>query len=198
MTEESGRQSNKDVFDLAKDHGLILMEDGSLHDTTLGQALPEHVAPMPKTSEKQVASHLVVNAGGLSELIVRNRKFNWSKETVLSRFDGVEEVSLLGPANAAESIPEGPLAWDHGFVVRALKLMPGATIPDHVRFEEEVLFIQRGNCQISVDGESLELSPGDTFTTPIGSTRKLSNNGPDTCFLYVTRRTNQPKAPEFT
>ena len=137
------------VFDLAKDHGLVLMEDGSLHDTTLEQAFPEDVAAMPRTSEKQVASQRVVNAGGLSEVSVRGRKFQWSKETALSRFDGVEEVSLLGPANAAESMPEGPLAWDHGFVVRALKLMPGATIPDHVRSEEEVLFIQQGNCQIA-------------------------------------------------
>lgn len=185
------------VFDLAKDHGLVLMEDGSLHDTLSPLSLPEDLAPMPRTSPQQVSEHKVIDAKGLKSIIVRSRNFHWSKETALSNFEGVEEVALLGPANGAELVSDGHLNWKHGFVVRALRLMPGASIPGHVRKEEEVIFIQQGNCRVKVEGESLDLSPGDTFTTPIGSERSFKNQGRKACTFYITRSSNQPMAPEF-
>jgi len=185
------------VFDLAKDHGLVLMEDGSLHDTLSLESLPEGVSPMPKTNQQQVAEHRVINAKGMKSIIVRSRNFRWSKDTALSSFEGVEEVHLLGPANGAESVSEGHLAWDHGFVVRALRLSPGASIPAHVRKEEEVIFAHQGDCRVTVEGESLDLNPGDTFTTPIGSKRSFANLGREACTLYITRSSNQPMATEF-
>lgn len=186
------------VFDLAKDYGLVLMEDGSLHDTRLHESLPEGLSPMPRTTPEQVSQHRVIDGTSLQDIVIRSRNFRWSKNTALAGFDGVEEVSLLGPANEAESIPEGQLGWQHGFVVRALRLTPGASISAHVRREEEVLFIQQGSCLITVDRESLELRAGDTFTTPIGSTRAFANQGQKACTIYVTRRNNQPMAPKFT
>jgi mannose-6-phosphate isomerase-like protein (cupin superfamily) len=186
------------VFDLARDHGLMLMEDGSLQDTQLNGPPSEGLSSMPRTTAKQVAQHRVIDSEGLRDIIVRSHKFRWSTQTTLSRFEGVEEVSLLGPANEAESMPAGHLGWQHGFVVRALSLAPGASIPAHIRKEEEVLFIQQGSCRITVDGESLEMNPGDSFTTPIGSRRSFSNHGQMACTLYITRRNNQPMAPEFT
>ena len=185
------------VFDLAEEHGLVLMEDGSLHDTLALGPIPEGSKPMPRTTAEQVAEHRDIDAAGLREIIIRTRKFNWSKETMLSNFEGVEEVALLGPVNEAESIPEGHLSWKHGFVLRALRLAPGASIPAHIRREEEVIFVQQGECQVEVDGTRLQLAPGDTFTTPIGSERAFSNPAPKTCIIYITRRNNKPEAPEF-
>ena len=185
------------VFDLAKDHGLVLMEDGSLHDKLVNASLPEGLSPMPRTTSQQVSEHRVIDASGLKNIIVRSRNFHWSKDTALSRFDGVEEVSLLGPANGAELAPEGHLGWEHGFVVRALRLMPGASIPTHIRKEEEVIFVQQGGCRVMVGDESLDLNPGDTFTTPIGSSRRYTNHGQMACTVYITRSSNQPLAPEF-
>lgn len=186
------------VFDLARDHGLVLMEDGSLHDSRLSETLPEGLSPMPRTTAEQVSEHRVVSASSLKDIIVRKRDFQWSKDTLLAGFDGVEEVSLLGPANEAELTPQGQLGWPHGYVVRALRLAPGATIPAHVRKEEEVIFVQQGSCSLTVDGEPLGLNTGDTFSTPIGSSRAFANQGQVACTLYVTRRNNQPMAPEFT
>jgi len=207
------------VFDLAKDHGLVLMEDGSLHDTQSNESLPEGLSPMPRTTPEQVSQHRVIDARGLQGIIIRSCNFYWSKGTALASFEGVEETALIGPywskgtalasfegveetaligpTNDAESIPEGRLDWLHGFVVRALALAPGAGIPGHIRREEEVLFVQHGSCRITVDGESLELNPGDTFTTPIGSNRAFTNQGHKACTIYITRRNNQPMAPEF-
>jgi len=185
------------VFDLAKDHGLVLMEDGSLHDTLSHGSLPVDLSPMPRTTQEQVSKHRVIDSAGLKDIIVRNHNFNWSKDTSLSKFDGVEEVALLGPANGAEQVPDGHLPWKHGFVVRALRLMPGAVIPVHIRKEEEVIFVQQGNCRVTVDNEPLDLDPGDTFTTPIGIKRSFVNQGQKVCTIYLTRSSNQPLAPEF-
>ena len=43
------------VFELAKEYGLILLENGALVDTTLGQTPPPGVAPMPVTSPEAIA-----------------------------------------------------------------------------------------------------------------------------------------------
>lgn len=186
------------VFDLAQEHGLVLMADGSLHDTLSYDPMPGDVEPMPRTSPEQVARHRVIDAAGLREIIIRSRKFEWSNDTALGAFDGVEEVALLGPANEAEGITEAPLSWEHGFVLRALRLAPGGAVPAHVRREEEVIFVQQGECEVTVDSSKLQLEPGDTFTTPIGSVRGFVNYSNKPCTIYITRRNNKPEAPEFT
>lgn len=186
------------VFDMASDHGLMLMEDGSLVDTAAGEVPPEDVAPMPKTTLEQVAEHRVVDSDALENIVIRTSAFRWVRDTALSRYPGVEEAALLGPAGPAESVPAGNLDSNHEFVLRALRLAPCAGIPAHVRKEEEVLFVQSGCLKVVVDGEAIELGKGDTFTTPIGAQRSFTNTGGETCIVYVTRRNDQPKAPEFS
>jgi len=185
------------VFDLARDHGLILMENGALVGTRAGESPPAGMRPMPRTTDEQVAAHRVIDSAGLEGIVIRYDAFNWSGDTALSAFDGVEEAALLGPANPAEAIPAGHLPREHGFVLRALRFAPGATIPGHVRHEEEVLFVQNGALRVNVDGTSLEIGPGDTFSTPIGAVRAFSNGGPSDCIVYVTRRLDRPRAPQF-
>jgi quercetin dioxygenase-like cupin family protein len=186
------------VFDLARDYGLVLMEDGSLVDERAGESPPAGLRPMPRTTGEQVAQHRVVDSRALERIVIRSRDFNWRTDTALSRFEGVEEVALLGPGNRAESMPSGHLDWNHGFVLRALRFAPGSNVAGHRRREEEVLFVQEGELSIEVDGESLRLGPGDTFITPAGSARRFENSGDKTCTAYVTRRGDQPAAPEFT
>jgi quercetin dioxygenase-like cupin family protein len=185
------------VFDLAKDHGLTLLEDGSLLDLQAGESLSDDQTPMPRTTSEQIARHQVVDSEGAEEIVIRKCDFKWSDATALSGFIGVQEVALLGPASEGESLPEGHLGWLHGFSLRALQLPPGSKIPAHRRKEEEVMFIHAGSCCVTVDGESLDLNPGDTFTTPIGASRILANENDEDCIIYVTRRGNQPEAPEF-
>ena len=185
------------VFDLAREHGLILMEDGSLVDTLAGESPAEGKQPMPRTTAEQVAKQQVVGSQALEEIVIRASGFSWRSDTALSRFEGVEEVALLGPDNAVESLPDGHLARAHGFVLRALRLSPGATVPTHRRREEEVLFVQQGRLCVTVGDEELELGPGDTFTTQIGAARSFCNDGAEACVVYVTRRGDRPRAPEF-
>ena len=43
------------VFENAREYGLILLEDGSLVDTTVGEDIPDGKRPMPPTTDEDVA-----------------------------------------------------------------------------------------------------------------------------------------------
>ena len=185
------------VFEMAKEFGLILMDDGSLVDTTLGESVPEDKAAMPVTTQEQIDEHRVVTSDAMENIVIRKQDFDWRNDTALSKFDGVEEVSLVGGASPDEGIQASKLGWEHGFVVRGLKFQAGASIPAHVREEEEVIFVHQGKISITVDGEIIELGAGDNFTTPIGSTRSFENTDSAESIYYVTRRHSVPQPPKF-
>jgi quercetin dioxygenase-like cupin family protein len=186
------------VFDMAKEFGLILLENGALVDTTSGEQVPEGIKPMPVTSQEQINQHRVVTSVALESTVIKTKDFDWKKDTTLSSFEGVEEVSLIGGESREEGIVQSKLGWKHGFVIRGLKFTTNASIPTHVRAEEEVIFVQEGELTVVVDDELIVLSKGDNFTTPINAKRSFTNNGTSDCIVYVTRGGNEPKAPVFS
>ncbi|WP_435275388.1 cupin domain-containing protein [Psychrobium sp. nBUS_13] len=185
------------VFDMAKEFGLILMEDGSLVDTIQGEEVSKDKNPMPVTSQAQIDEHRVISSEALESIVIRISDFDWGQDTVLAQFEGVQEVSLVGGDSPAEGISTSKLGWKHGFVVRGLKLQSGASVPAHKRAEEEVIFVHQGAIKLVVDGEKIELSEGDNFTTPIGSVRSFENIASGESIYYVTRGGDQPTAPQF-
>ncbi|MGY0587837.1 MAG: cupin domain-containing protein [Paraglaciecola chathamensis] len=185
------------VFDMASDYGLVLLENGGLVDTTLGQKIPDGVAPMPKTSAEQIAQHRVIDDKTLEQCVVRVSDFSFSNDTALTKGTDVLEAPLIGPASPDEKLGETKLNWSHGFCVRALKFQAGSFIAGHKRQEEEVVFVQEGSIKMHIGGEALILGKGDTFTTPIGATRSFAQHGDDIALVYVTRRGDTARAPEF-
>lgn len=185
------------VFDLAEEHGLVLLENGALVDTTIGQTVPEDVAVMPRTTQKQIDQHRKVSNADMQQLVVRKNNFVWSNHSALAAFQGVKEAPLVGAASEPEGLHASRLHWPHEFVVRVIEMQVHAIIPPHVRFEEEVLFVLEGELTIDVDDQTLSMKRGDTFTTPINATRTFYNNGEVPVVFYVTRRGNQPRAPQF-
>ncbi len=186
------------VFDMAKDYGLILLDDGSLIDTIAGESIPPGKKPMLVTNAQQIAEHRFVDSDVLDQYVIRTADFDWQNNTALSNFEGVCEVSLIGGDSTEEGIVASKLGWKHGFVVRALKLQAGATIPSHCRAEEEVIFVHHGSLSITVDAETIHLVAGDNFTTPIGSVRNFSNLSGTELVCYVTRRGDIPQPPVFS
>jgi len=57
--------------------------------------------------------------------------------------------------------------------------------------------VQDGCIKMLIDGEALILNKGDTFTTPIGAVRSFAQQGDEVALIYVTRRGDTAKAPEF-
>ncbi|MFY8328096.1 cupin domain-containing protein [Pseudoalteromonas sp. ZZD1] len=184
------------VFDMAKEFGLILLENGSLVDTTLNEEIPDGVKPMAVTSKEQIAQHRVITNEELAETVVRATNFNWQQRSYLSQFKGVYEAPLVGNLNA-DTLIQTQLNWPHGFNISALKLQPNAQIAQHIRFEEEVIFVHQGFLTIDLGEEVLKLNEGDTFSVPIEHSRAFSNQADDDCIVYVTRRSDSPIPPNF-
>lgn len=184
------------VFDMAKEFGLILLENGSLVDTTLNEKAPEGVNPMAVTSSEQIAQHRIITDEELAQTVVRASDFNWNKHSYLSQFEGVYEAPLVGNLNADTPI-QTQLNWPHGFNISALKLQPNAKIAKHIRFEEEVIFVHQGSLTIDLGDEVLTLTQGDTFSVPIEHSRAFSNEAKNDCIVYITRRNDSPKDPQF-
>lgn len=140
------------VFDMARDYGLVLLENGSLIDTAAGQAIPSGARPMPRTSPEQVAALRRATAEEAERMVWR-----------------------AGPCRGHAPVigPGAPLDGPHPFTLDRLCLAQG----DEDRREvtrPEVLFVHEGAAKIAWDGGSLEVGAGDTITVPIGIERSLS------------------------
>lgn len=165
------------VFDLARDYGLVLLENGALVDTAAGEAVPAGFAPMPPTSAADVAALDRIGQAQAERLVVRA-----SVHGGPGSHRGVVETPLIGGASAADGLAAGPLDWPHGYQVRRLAFAHDATVADHRRDEPEVLFVQAGGLAITVDGDRATLGAGDTVTIPVGSVRSFASTGGATIF----------------
>ena len=189
-----------DVFDKAQDYGLVLLENGSLIDTTKGTAVPEGVAQMSRTSAAEVRSHRVMTVSEMLDCVstVEEQKLAEGSD-FMSQSSGLKESAIIGAANPAEGIAAGKLSWSHGFQVRRWDLeMKGQTVT-YSRQEEEVVFVHSGHLMFcwQDQGEMNELlmEPGDVLTVPKGVKHHFCNLNVENAVAYVTVGGNQPSAP---
>ena len=130
------------VFEMAKNYGLVLLESGRLIDTAKGEAVPEGARPMPVTSGEQVAALRRYNQAEAERLVVRAE---------------AGAGPIIGPA--------APLAWPHGFTLDKHEVDGAGTFDP----AGHVLFVHRGSVTIEAEGASVTLGEGDTMTVPKGA-----------------------------
>lgn len=180
------------VFDEAAKHGLILLEDGSLVDTTKGETVPAGKRPMPPTTADDVAKLRRLSADELSECVVR-------RDELLSMpaggNTGIDERPIIGDKSDAEGLAAGQMDWPHGFHLRQVSIKPGTASDLHQREEEEVIMMHRGQLTLTLAGDSVDLGPGDVITVPVGTARKFENRGADDVEAYVVRGGDEPAPP---
>lgn len=155
-----------EVFDMAQDYGLVLLETGQLIDTVAGQSVPPDARPMPRTSVEQAALLTRATANVAESLVWRAR-------------GGIGTTPIIGDT--------GPLNWCHPFSLDRIGLDKHADDIATPQFPE-VIFIQDGSLSVIWDGGSLTLGRGDTITVPVGLERQLSG----TATIY--RVSGQPTA----
>lgn len=144
------------VFDMAADYGLVLLESGQLIDTTAGQVVPEGARPMPRTSAAQVAALARATAADAERLVWRAR-------------DGHGTTPVIGKG----AVINGP----HPFTLDRIDLSSNTTTGIGTASAPEVLFVHAGTLAVDWDGGALTLAPGDTITVPLGVERRLSGPG---------------------
>ena len=156
-----------DVFDLAQQHGLVLLETGQLIDTVAGQQVPAGAKPMPVTSADQIAALSLVSAD-------QAESFVWRNDDCAGTFT----TAVIGNA--------GPLDWDHGFDLDRIDIAPGEMLEPLPPSASEVVFVHSGSLDLRWPDGAVTLAPGDTMTVPIGLARSFaSTNG---CIAYIVRR----------
>jgi mannose-6-phosphate isomerase-like protein (cupin superfamily) len=152
------------VFDMAKDYGLVLLENGSLVDTAAGEALPLDAKPMPPTSPDDAAALHRMTDAEAQRIVVRDDRTERSAVTAI-----IGEV--------------GPLDWDHGFCMERFEIAPGEEIEWDGEDGVDVLFIHRGSASIPCADGDVTLGEGDTISLPTGLPRLLQSDGGAVAFL---------------
>jgi mannose-6-phosphate isomerase-like protein (cupin superfamily) len=136
------------VFELAQRYGLVLLENGALVDTTLGQLPPAGVKPMAVTSREAIANLRRMRPDDEPEIIARRQ----------GSVPG--EILVIGPG--------GLLPAAEGFTVSRLTLQDGQASARVASPRPEVVFLQDGGAQVLTDEGEVSLAPGDTMTIPVG------------------------------
>lgn len=141
------------VFEMARDYGLVLLENGQLVDTAAGEAIPAGARLMRPTSADDVAKMKRANNSEAERMIVRAG----------AAPDGTLATRIIGPG--------GPLDWPHGFTLERLDVATGACIGASASSSAVVIFVHRGALKVAWDGGETALGEGDTMTVPVGLAR---------------------------
>lgn len=142
-----------EVFEMAEDYGLVLLDGGQLIDTVAGERIPPGAARMPRTTPEQVAALRIPTQAEAEALV-------WHPG---ARQAGVRRIIGDG----------APLSWPHPFTLDYLVDADERAIPT----APEVVFVHEGTAQIAWEDGVLSLGRGDTFSVPIGLERTITGNG---------------------
>ena len=186
------------VFEMAREYGLALLENGQLIDTANGEKAPADASFMPPTSRETVANMRKIKGSELQKCVYRVAEFTAAPTVLSAKTEGVEEIPVIGAANPVEGIAAGKMAWPHGFHLRCIKLSPGSLIERHHRLEEEVIYVFAGSLAMEWQDDRLVLGRGDVLTIPKRLHRLFRNAGEETAIIYVLRGSDRPQAPQWT
>ncbi len=184
------------VFENAREHGLVLLEDGSLVDTTRGDSIPANKKPMKPTTAEDVARLRRLTAEEMADCVITAVELD-ELASQASGLADINEVPVIGEESTDENLSAGRMTWSHGFNLRYVTMDPGAESATLKRAEEEVIFVQEGVLTVHLPGGDLEISTGDTLTIPIGMARSFENRGDAVVKTYVVRGGDQPQAAEI-
>ncbi len=157
------------VFDMARDYGLVLLENGSLVDIAAGESLPPGAAAMAPTTREEADSLTKMTPAQVQSIVSRNHAGQ------ASHGGGGYATPIIGNT--------GPLDWDHGFLLDRIDIASGRIIAWDGCGRKEVLFVHRGSVDIACDDGVLTLAEGDTISLPVGWSRQLFSSGGAVAFV---------------
>lgn len=167
------------VIEDARDHGLVLGENGKLYDTKQGQALPEGVKPMPLLTDEELKAFPELAPADVVPFHVARY---W-------------DLMALAKDRPAKVIGQDAVLKDRpGFEV---ELLTRGSIPEapYETGRHEVLMVMRGHWKLSWDGGETTLAPGDTCAVPPGLRHGLAPAMTGEASLYRVRNTDDRPGP---
>jgi len=171
-----------EVIEDARDHGLVLGENGKLYDSNKGETPPEGVGPMPPLTKAQLKEFPEVPIEG----VIRNH---------VARY---WDLMALAAKKPAKVIGESALLRDKpGFEV---ELLTRGSIPDEMIMHGKptVLMPVRGHWTLRLEGAETTLNPGDTCLINAGEAHAIAPSMTGEASLYRIMATDDPAGSTWT
>ena len=163
------------VIEDARDHGLVLGENGKLYDTKQGQALPEDVGPMQVLDDTALEEFPEPTT---SDVVPRFVARFWDMMALSDR----QPVDVIGPDALLKDKP----GFEVDFISR--ESLSGASSSDR----NQVLMPVRGHWRLEWDDGATTLNPGDTCALPPGFSHSLKPSMTGLAACYRVRDTDDP------
>ena len=140
------------VIEDARDHGLVLGENGKLYDTRKAQSLPAGVSAMPVLSDDTLAMYAEPD---VADVVPHYVARYWD----LMALARSRPVPVIGPDAVIRDRP----GFDVDFITTESIPAEAYSIDRH-----EILMVMRGHWALTWAGGHTTLAPGDTAAIPPG------------------------------
>jgi len=156
------------VIEEARNHGLVLGENGVLYETSNGRILPDNVSPMPVLTEEQLAAFPEVPVDG----VIRDYVARYLDLMAIARDKPAKVIGV----NAV--IKDKP-GFEIDFLTRG-------SMPDKMHSHDKfcVLMPVRGHWKLRWDGGETVLNAGDTALIDPGREHALAPSMAGEASLY--------------
>ncbi|MEX1663435.1 cupin domain-containing protein [Thioclava sp. 15-R06ZXC-3] len=164
------------VIEDARDHGLVLGENGRLYDSKKGEHPQEGVAPMPLLTDEELKA--------FPETPVRDVVRDY-----VARYWDLMALAADEPAKVigAEGLLRDRPGFDVEFLTRGSLSETPYTLEAH-----EVLLVMRGHWRLAWEGGETVLAPGDTCAVPPRLAHSLAPSMSGEASLYRVMNTADP------
>ena len=169
------------VIEDAKEHGLILSEEGKLYNSSAGENLPKGINPMPPLTNEELINYPELT----TEDVVPNHVARYLDLTALA-FD--RPAKVIGEFGKLKDKP----GFEVDFVTRN-SAKSVAKISD----KQVVLMPVKGHWKVSWSHESLTINPGDTLSIPKNLEHTIEPSMTGESALYRIEETNDPAGPTW-
>ncbi|WP_299788813.1 cupin domain-containing protein [uncultured Marivita sp.] len=170
------------VIEDAKDHGLVLGENGKLYDSKKGQSLPEGVKPMPLLTDDELKGFPEPTT---ADVIPGHIARYWDLMALADK----QPARVIGPDAKLKDRP----GFDVDFITRGSIPEEMYTVDNH-----EVLMPMRGHWRLTWEGGTTALNPGDTVAVPPGLAHSLTPAMTGEVSMYRVRSTDDPAGTTWT
>jgi quercetin dioxygenase-like cupin family protein len=167
------------VIEDAKEHGLVLGENGKLYDTKKGQKLPDSIKPMPLLTDEQLKAYPEPTTADVVPFYVARY---WDMMALADR----QPAKVIGPDAMLKDRP----GFEVDFLTRGSISEKPYRTPRH-----EILMVMRGHWKLSWDGHEKVLAPGDTCAAPPGLEHALSPSMTGEASMFRVRNTDDKAGP---
>ncbi|WP_366658398.1 cupin domain-containing protein [Fodinicurvata sp. EGI_FJ10296] len=164
------------VIEDARDHGLVLGDNGKLYDSKKGESLPQGVSPKPTlTDEELKAFPEPTTADVVPNFVARYRDLMALSDHQPARVIGADAKLRDRPGFEVEFLSRNSVS-DTAYATDS----------------HEILMPVRGHWRLSWDGGTTALNPGDTAAIPPGLPHSLAPAMTGESSLYRIRNTADP------